>query len=110
MSRLTFREPDITLYEGGFAGHDLLERKATGDALSDLVDRIAEPMVIALDAGWESGNIFFLTCWVGEHLKREGNDARNPHPNRTRKRTHEQSMGLLHSHLKQSMGVFSLNY
>ncbi|MEH6832044.1 MAG: P-loop NTPase fold protein [Sulfitobacter sp.] len=73
MTRLTIPEPDITLYEDGFAGRDLLDRKATGDALSDLVDRISEPMVIALDGGWGSGKSFFLRCWVGEHLKRADN-------------------------------------
>lgn len=66
-------EPDIEIYEDGFEGHDLLERKTTGASLSDLVDRIEDPMVIALDGGWGSGKSFFLKCWVGEHLKREGN-------------------------------------
>lgn len=73
MSRLTIPEADITLYEDGFEGHDQLGRKSTADALSDLVDRIEDPMVIALDGGWGSGKSFFLKCWVGEHLQRKGN-------------------------------------
>lgn len=71
--RLTVPEPKIDLYNDGFADHDQLDRKATGDKLSDLVERIDDPMVIALDGAWGSGKSFFLKCWVGEHLKRKGN-------------------------------------
>ncbi|CRL13012.1 KAP family P-loop NTPase fold protein [Phaeobacter italicus] len=71
--RLTVPEPKINLYNDGFADHDQLDRKATGDKLSDLVERIDDPMVIALDGAWGSGKSFFLKCWVGEHLKRKEN-------------------------------------
>ncbi|MEP1765394.1 MAG: P-loop NTPase fold protein [Sulfitobacter sp.] len=73
MSRLTIPEPNITIYEDGFTGHDQLERSQTGKALSELVERISDPMVIALDGGWGSGKSHFLKCWVGQHLKQEGN-------------------------------------
>ncbi|WP_282021609.1 KAP family P-loop NTPase fold protein [Ruegeria faecimaris] len=71
--RLTIPEPRIKLYEDGFAEHDKLSREATGDNLSELVERIDDPLVIALDGEWGSGKSFFLKCWVGEHLKREEN-------------------------------------
>ncbi|WP_333694209.1 KAP family P-loop NTPase fold protein [Phaeobacter italicus] len=71
--RLNVPEPKIDLYNDGFADHDQLGRKATGDKLSDLVERIDDPMVIALDGAWGSGKSFFLKCWVGEHLKRKEN-------------------------------------
>ncbi|WP_281707757.1 KAP family P-loop NTPase fold protein [Phaeobacter italicus] len=71
--RLTVPEPKIDLYNDGFADHDQLDRKTTGDKLSDLVERIDDPMVIALDGAWGSGKSFFLKCWVGEHLKRKEN-------------------------------------
>ncbi len=71
--RLTIPEPKISLYEDGFDEHDKLSRKPTGDKLSGLVERIDDPLVIALDGAWGSGKSFFLKCWVGEHLKREGN-------------------------------------
>lgn len=71
--RLTIPEPKIELYKDGFDGHDQLGRKETGDKLSDLVERIDDPLVIALDGAWGSGKSFFLKCWVGAHLKREGN-------------------------------------
>ncbi|ATG44320.1 KAP family P-loop domain protein [Phaeobacter piscinae] len=69
--RLTVPDPKIKLYEDGFDGHDQLNRKVTGHKLSDLVERIDDPLVIALDGAWGSGKSFFLKCWVGEHLKRE---------------------------------------
>lgn len=71
--RLTIPEPEIDLYSDGFDEHDKLSRKSTGDKLSELVERIDDPLVIALDGAWGSGKSFFLKCWVGEHLKREGN-------------------------------------
>ncbi len=80
--RLTVPEPKIRLYEQGFEDIgedgqklDKLGRKQTGDKLSDLVERIDDPLVIALDGAWGSGKSFFLKCWVGEHLKREESTA-----------------------------------
>ncbi len=64
--RLTPKEEDFTLYETGFEG-DLLERKASGQALSNLVEQIDDPMVIALDGGWGTGKSWFLKRWVGQH-------------------------------------------
>ncbi len=65
-------EPEIRLYEDGFDDHDLLNRKKDGERLSELVGRIDDPLVIALDGAWGSGKTVFLKCWVGEHLKRKG--------------------------------------
>lgn len=66
--------PDISLYEEGFDDtKDLLGRAETGRVLSDLVERMRQPMVIALDGGWGEGKSFFLKCWVGAHrLNKEG--------------------------------------
>ncbi len=75
MKRITVPEPEIELYEDGFEGHDMLERAETGKKLSDLVERIDEPLVIALGGAWGSGKSFFLKCWVGEHLKEEKHKA-----------------------------------
>lgn len=44
-------------------------------ALSQLVERIEDPMVISLDGGWGTGKSFFLQCWVGEHLKNKTHQA-----------------------------------
>lgn len=73
MARLYIPEPQIDLYKDGFDEHDKLGRKATGQKLSDLVELIDDPMVIALDGAWGSGKSVFLKCWVGEHLKRDSN-------------------------------------
>lgn len=69
--KLVIPEPSIELYKDGFEGHDLLGRKETGKRLSELVEKIEDPLVVALDGPWGSGKSFFLKCWVGEHLKEE---------------------------------------
>jgi len=69
-------EPDIDLYKTGFEEDvDLLRREDTGKSLSELVMRIDDPLVIALDGGWGSGKSFFLKCWVGAHLKDHGDTS-----------------------------------
>ena len=73
--KLFVPEPAITLYEHGFDDHDLLDRKAQGQQLSNLVENISDPMVIALDGEWGSGKTVFLKCWVGEHLKTKTHQA-----------------------------------
>jgi len=75
MARLTPKEPEFKLYKTGFDG-DLLDRKASGAALSGLVERIEDPMVIALDGGWGTGKSWFLKRWVGQH--------RSDHPGKAR--------------------------
>ncbi len=73
--RLTPREDSFTLYETGF-GEDLLGRKASGEALSRLVEQIEDPMVIALDGGWGTGKSWFLKRWVGFHRQEFDGNAR----------------------------------
>ncbi|UWR00565.1 KAP family NTPase [Rhodobacteraceae bacterium S2214] len=76
MPRLNLPKPNIELYKHGFAeAKDQLERVQTGVALSKLVERIEDPMVIALDGGWGTGKSYFLQCWVGQHLKDEEHQA-----------------------------------
>ncbi len=59
--------PNIVLYEDGFKKFDLLERRLQGKQLSDLVEKIEDPLVIAIDGRWGGGKSFFLKCWVGAH-------------------------------------------
>ena len=54
---------------------DLLDRKSLGQKLTDLVDRINQPLVIALDGGWGSGKSHFLKLWTGAHSKELGGQA-----------------------------------
>ena len=46
---------------------DLLNRKAFGKRLSDLMGRGNQPLVVALDGGWGAGKSHFLKLWTGSH-------------------------------------------
>lgn len=59
-------DDDVTLYEHGFDG-DLLGRVKAGKAISSLLERIEDPLVIALDGQWGTGKTHFLKRWVGAH-------------------------------------------
>ena len=66
-------EPEVTLYETAF-DNDILGREKAGSSLSALLDRIEDPLVIALDGRWGTGKTYFLKRWVGAHRKQ--NDGR----------------------------------
>ena len=74
--RLTIKEPEINIGTDGFKDHCLLERTSTGRKLSELVEKIADPIVIALDGSWGSGKSFFLKCWTGAHTNENGGKAK----------------------------------
>lgn len=57
----------MKLYEEGFEKHDFLQRADIGKSLSDLVERIEDPIVVALDGGWGTGKTYFLKRWIGQH-------------------------------------------
>ena len=72
--RRLFPDPQVKrLYEDGFGENDFLNRRQTGEALSDLLNRLEEPLVVALDSQWGSGKTWFLQRWVGEHDKANEN-------------------------------------
>ncbi len=58
---------DVKLYEEGFGDRDLLERKGIGKRLSDLLEKVDDPVVLAVDGAWGSGKTHFLKRWVGAH-------------------------------------------
>lgn len=60
------REEEVTLYETVFA-EDILRRKKLSKTLSGLLERIEDPLVIALDGRWGTGKSYFLKRWVGAH-------------------------------------------
>ncbi len=68
-------EPNVDLYNEGFGETDLLKRKKTGQALSSLVDRIDDSIVIALNGKWGTGKSHFLKRWVGAHKIENGSNA-----------------------------------
>jgi hypothetical protein len=59
-------EPEVILYETAF-DDDILGREKTSKSLSALLDRIEDPLVIALDGRWGTGKTYFLKRWVGAH-------------------------------------------
>lgn len=66
--RLTKRAPQIVIGTSTFGSDaDWLDRTAFGQKLSNLVDALDSPTVIALDGEWGSGKSHFLKLWVGAH-------------------------------------------
>ncbi len=68
------QDNDVVLYETGFEV-DLLKRHHISKQLSDLVERIETPVVLALDDKWGSGKTYFLKRWVGAHTKENNGTA-----------------------------------
>ena len=75
-------DPNFSIGEVGFDGkdangrpYDVLGRKPLGQKLTDLVERIDQPLVIALDGGWGSGKSHFLKLWAGAHKLELGGTA-----------------------------------
>jgi hypothetical protein len=72
-------EEEVKLYETGFGETDLLGRIGLGKKLSEVVDRIEDPLVIALDGSWGTGKSWFLQRWVGEHTLQNDGKALTVH-------------------------------
>ncbi len=68
------QDKDVVLYETGFE-IDLLERTSISKQLSELVEKIESPMVLALDDKWGSGKTYFLKRWVTAHTKENNGNA-----------------------------------
>lgn len=51
-------------------------RKHIGQRLSDLLENVEQPLVVALDGGWGSGKSHFLKLWTGAHSKELGGKAK----------------------------------
>lgn len=60
-------QSDFQLYNEGFDAGDLLARRAAGQRLSELLERVEDPVVVAVDGPWGSGKSHFLKRWVGAH-------------------------------------------
>ncbi len=65
--RPTVPEREFDLYHEGFERVCELGRSTQGNKLSELIEKISEPLVVALDAPWGAGKSYFLKCWVGSH-------------------------------------------
>ena len=51
--------------------NELLDRKKSAEVLTQLVDSIDGPCVLAIDAPWGAGKTTFLKMW-SQHLRNEG--------------------------------------
>ena len=67
-------EAEVTLYETVF-DEDILDRTKVSKSLSALLDRIEDPLVIALDGRWGTGKSYFLKRWVGAHQRQNDGEA-----------------------------------
>lgn len=68
------QDRDVVLYETEFED-DSLERGKLSKQLSDFVERIEDPIVIALDDKWGSGKTYFLKRWVTAHKNQNNGKA-----------------------------------
>lgn len=57
----------IDIYNVGFDDDDILRRNKSGKQISDLLEIVQDPIVLALDGPWGSGKSHFLQRWVGAH-------------------------------------------
>jgi len=62
---------EISDDEGFTPKKDILKREEFGKGLMNLVERVEDPMVIALDGPWGSGKSTFIKMWLG-HLRKNG--------------------------------------
>lgn len=67
-------DDDVEIYKSGF-DKDILDRKRISAQLSQLVEKIEDPVVFALDGGWGSGKSHFLKRWVGAHILENNGSA-----------------------------------
>jgi len=65
----------LSIFEQGFDGADLLGRREAGQRLSELLEKVEDPVVVAVDGPWGSGKSHFLKRWVGAHRLENGGTA-----------------------------------
>lgn len=68
--RLTPPPPDIGETDGFTKENDLFQLAEFGERLANLVCRLDEPLVIALDGPWGSGKSTFIRQWAGSLRQR----------------------------------------
>lgn len=68
------QDNSVVLYETGFE-NDILDRSVISKKLSELLEKIENPLVISLDDKWGSGKTYFLKRWVTAHTKENGGKA-----------------------------------
>lgn len=69
--KIRIRAADIEVPKHNPFEHDLLDRQRPAEILTELVDSIAGPCVLAVDAAWGAGKTTFLKMWA-QHLRNQG--------------------------------------
>jgi energy-coupling factor transporter ATP-binding protein EcfA2 len=72
--RFRIHDEDFDPYSAKF-DNDYLGRERVSRHLSDIVERIEDPLVISLDGPWGCGKSYFLKRWVGAHRHQNGGQA-----------------------------------
>ena len=58
--------------EEGFTNEkDIFGRKTMGNGLTNIISKVSDPLVIAVDSEWGSGKTTFLKMWAGELRKQK---------------------------------------
>jgi predicted KAP-like P-loop ATPase len=57
--------------EGFTKEKDIFERRSAGKGLTNVVCRVSDPLVIAIDSEWGTGKTTFLKMWAGELRKQQ---------------------------------------
>lgn len=57
--------PPLVIEDGDAFANDVLERKGYGEALTNLITRSSDPLVISLDGKWGEGKTTFVKMWQG---------------------------------------------
>jgi hypothetical protein len=68
---MRFKARPIEVPEDDPFKEDLLSRKASAEVLTDFVESLAEPFVLAIDSPWGTGKSVFLQMWL-QFLKNRG--------------------------------------
>lgn len=68
-------QDELKIYEQGFGSTDLLGRRKVGERISELLEAVDDPVVLAVDGAWGSGKSHFLKRWVGAHRLENGGIA-----------------------------------
>ncbi|MBY5356481.1 AAA family ATPase [Rhizobium leguminosarum] len=68
-------QDEFEIYEQGFGTTDLLGRRDAGQRLSELLEKVEDSVVVAVDGPWGSGKSHFLKRWVGAHRLENGGVA-----------------------------------
>jgi hypothetical protein len=75
LMRIVVPESPVKIYSDGFSDNEIISFAELSKNLSHLVEKIEDPLVIALDGQWGIGKSYFLKRWVGAHTSQNHGQA-----------------------------------